>query len=146
MIGSVVLLLAEIAMIVRALLRPHREPASRLAWIMAILALPVLGILLYLLLGETRISAPRRSRGREINARLPRPEGAYLCSDERGAERTGRRSRSLGPSTTSIRRLETRARLAPDSNAAISEMVVDIDRALETVHACFYIWLADKMG
>ncbi len=146
MIGSVVLLLAEIAIIVRALLRPHREPASRLAWIMAILALPVLGILLYLLLGETRISAPRRSRGRDINARLPRPEGAYLCSDERESRAhwapfaLARTVNHLDPTSGNS------ARLAPDSDAAISQMVDDIDRALETVHACFYIWLADNNG
>jgi cardiolipin synthase len=39
-----------------------------------------------------------------------------------------------------------RARLAADSNAAIREMVEDIDNAKSTVHLCFYIWLADNNG
>jgi cardiolipin synthase len=36
------------------LLRPHREPASRIAWIVVILAVPTLGMLAYLLPGETK--------------------------------------------------------------------------------------------
>jgi cardiolipin synthase len=38
------------------------------------------------------------------------------------------------------------ARLAADSNAAVDEMAEDIDAARETVHGCFYIWLADNNG
>src|SRR5947209_9307948 len=41
---SIVILVADAATIARALLRPHREPASRLAWIIAILALPIAGV------------------------------------------------------------------------------------------------------
>ena len=146
LIGSALLFLAEAATIVRALLRPHREPASRLAWIIAILALPVLGILLYLLLGETRISGPRRTRGREINSRLPRPPGNY----ERSGEKAGGAHWSAFALAQSVNHLDptsgNNARLAPDSNAAIDEMVADVDSAQQTVHACFYIWLADHNG
>src|SRR6185437_11445023 len=145
LIGSALLFLAEAATIVRALLRPHREPASRLAWIIAILALPVLGILLYLLLGETRISGPRRTRGREINSRLPRPSGNYECGCEAGGAHwapfaLARTGNHLDPTSGNS------ARLAPDSNAAIDEMIADVDAARETVHGCFYIWLADNNG
>src|SRR5947208_15528786 len=83
-IGSGVVFVADVATIVRALLRPHREPASRLAWIIAILALPLAGMVLYLLLGETRISGRRRQRGRDINAKLPRPPGN--CPDDRDSD------------------------------------------------------------
>ena len=41
--------LVELALIVRVLLRPHRQPASRIAWIVVIAVLPVFGILAYLL-------------------------------------------------------------------------------------------------
>jgi cardiolipin synthase A/B len=126
--------------------RPHREPASRLAWIIAIFALPVAGIILYLLLGETRISGPRRTRGREVNAVLPRPGGNYECTRERvgGAHwapfALARTVNKLEPTCNNS------ARLAPDSNAAVDEMIEDINAARETVHGCFYIWLADNNG
>ena len=145
-IGSGVVFLADAATIMRALLRPHREPASRLAWIIAVLALPIVGVFLYLLLGEARISSRRRNRGREINARLPRPVGNYECTDEKvgGAHwapfALARTVNLLEPTCNN------NARLARDSNSAIDEMVADTDAARETVHGCFYIWLSDNNG
>ncbi|HEX5259177.1 MAG TPA: cardiolipin synthase [Sphingomicrobium sp.] len=145
-IGSGVVIVADAATIARALLRPHREPASRLAWIIAILALPILGVVLYLLLGETRISGPRRTRGKEINARLPRPPGNYECK----AEDCDSAHWSPFALARTVNHLDATAgniaRLAPDSNSAIDEMVADVDSARETVHGCFYIWLADNNG
>jgi cardiolipin synthase len=146
MLGSAVVFLADAATIMRALLRPHREPASRLAWIITVLALPIVGVLLYLLLGEARISAGRRNRGREINAALPRPGGNYDCPGDKvgGAHwapfALARTVNHLDPTC------ENSARLAADSNAAIDEMIGDIDAARETVHGCFYIWLGDNNG
>jgi cardiolipin synthase len=137
---------ADAATAARALLRPHREPASRLAWIIAIFALPIAGVLLYLLLGETRISGPRRERGRAVNARLPCPPGNYECRDEDcdsahwSPFALARTVNHLDPTAGNS------ARLAADSNAAIDEMIGDIDTARETVHGCFYIWLADHNG
>jgi cardiolipin synthase len=145
-LGSAIIFLADAATIMRALLRPHREPASRLAWIIAVLALPVAGVLLYLLLGEARISSARRERGREINAQLPRPSGNFECKDERAAAAhwaafaLARTVNKLDPTTGNS------AHLAPDSNSAIDEMVADIDAASETAHGCFYIWLTDNNG
>ena len=136
---------ADVATAARALLRPHREPASRLAWILAILALPIAGVVLYLLVGETRISGPRRMRGKEINARLPRPPGNY----ERGGEAGDAHWAPFALART-VNHLDAtngnRARLSADSNAAIDEMIADIDAARATVHGCFYIWLTDNNG
>jgi cardiolipin synthase len=145
-VSSALIFLADAATIMRALLRPHREPASRLAWIIAVLALPVVGVLLSLLLGEARISAGRRRRGREINARLPRPQGNYDCP----VESAGGAHWAAFALASTVNKLDptcgNSAHLAADSNAAIDEMVADVDSARETVHGCFYIWLADHNG
>jgi cardiolipin synthase len=61
----------QIAVIVRVLLRPHREAASRIAWVVVIVALPVLGIVTYLLLGETNIGHRRVARMRKVISQLP---------------------------------------------------------------------------
>ena len=66
--AEVLLVLVEVGFLFRVLTRPHREPASRLAWLIVIIAVPVLGMIAYLMLGEIRISGRRRSRGREIEA------------------------------------------------------------------------------
>ena len=71
-IGLVVIQLAVIA---RVVLRPHREPASRVAWVVVIAVVPVAGILAYLLLG-TNIGRSRTLRAREVLASVPRPAPA----------------------------------------------------------------------
>jgi hypothetical protein len=51
----------QLAVIVRALLRPNREPSSRIAWVVVIAVVPGIGIIAYLLLGETNIGRRRVS-------------------------------------------------------------------------------------
>src|SRR5689334_10898952 len=70
-LGALLLLLIHLAVIARVILRPHREPASRFAWIVMIVALPVIGMVAYLLLGETNIGRGRRRRMREVLAGMP---------------------------------------------------------------------------
>ncbi len=133
-------------MLSRAILRPNREPASRLAWVIVILIVPIVGILSYLLLGEARISRKRRQLGREIDSRLPIPP-----ADESSARTLlkgaygppfalARTVEGLGPTSGNT------AVLAADSNAAIDAMVADIDAASSSVHLSAYIWLADLNG
>lgn len=145
-LGTVLLTLAEIVVLIRAILRPHRDPASRLAWSVVIIIAPLVGLVAYLLVGEARLSNARRRRGREIEARLNRPdcnkaiartisESPYAAPFALASSLEG-----LGPTCGN------RAELAIDSNAAIDAMVADIDAASTTVHLCAYIWLADHNG
>ena len=55
-------LLVHLGVIARVILRPHRDPASRVAWIVVIIVLLVIGILTYIFLGETSIGRRRVSR------------------------------------------------------------------------------------
>ena len=61
----------QIFFVGRALLRPHREPASRLAWVVVIVVAPVVGMLAYVLFGETNIGRRRIARLKRAMARLP---------------------------------------------------------------------------
>ncbi|MES2903951.1 MAG: cardiolipin synthase [Pseudomonadota bacterium] len=143
---TLIILAVELLVLGRAMLRPNREPASRLAWVIVIVVLPVIGILAYLLLGEARVSRTRRERGRAIDASLPIP-----AFDERAALdladtpyaapfALARTVNRLGPTGGN------RATLAADSNDAIDRIVADLDAARDHVHCCFYIWLADTNG
>jgi len=143
---NVLLILADIAIIIRVLLRPHREPATRVAWAIVVIALPVAGIIAYLLFGEVRISLKRRVRGREIEAKLPRPPGdgnltAKLKAGFYDAPFALAQSINCLPPTSG-----NTVTLSADSNVAIDEMAADIDAAASTVHLCAYIWLADTNG
>jgi cardiolipin synthase A/B len=144
--AEVLLILAEAAVLVRVLLRPHREPASRLAWIIVILAVPLVGIIAYLILGETRISGRRREHGREVDAHLPRPKGDETCLQRL----SGGPHESPFELARTINQLDptcgNSARVSEDSNSAIAEMIADIEAAKEHVHVGTYIWLADRNG
>ncbi|MEO6432838.1 MAG: cardiolipin synthase [Sphingomicrobium sp.] len=140
------ILAAELFTLLRAILRPNREPAARLAWVIVILFIPIIGIFLYFLLGETRLSERRRFRGKTIEDGLPRPPGDREAMKRLGE---GRHDAPFALART-INRLNptggNRAHLAADSDAAIDEMCADADAAQATVHGCFYIWLDDSNG
>src|SRR5262245_33377027 len=142
--------LVHLAFVARAVLRPHREPASRVAWVAVILALPVVGIVAYLLLGETSIGRRRVARAREALARLPDPAAAPGAGAAHLLPEVPDRYAPLFRVGRSVNGFEpvggNRAWLLPDSNAAIESMVADIDAASEHVHLSFYIWLPDNNG
>lgn len=68
-------LLIQILVILRVLLRRHRVPASRVAWIVVVLTLPVVGIIACLFLGETNIGVKRDACMRKVMASLPDVNG-----------------------------------------------------------------------
>jgi cardiolipin synthase len=143
-------ILIQLGLIIRTLLRPNRDPASRVAWVAVILSLPVLGIVAYLLLGETRIGRRRAERMRAAHARLPDPSAVPPDSD--AAAMTGIRDAhrplfAVGQSISGFRPVGgNHAELMPDSDATIDRLVADIDAARQHVHLLFYIWLADGNG
>src|SRR5271167_2281631 len=63
--------LLELAVIARFLLRPHRDPASRIAWVVVVGVLPLLGTLAYLLLGEVNIGRRRVERLHVVFEQMP---------------------------------------------------------------------------
>jgi hypothetical protein len=71
-LGALLLFLAHLAVIVRVILRSHRESASRIAWIMLIIVLPVVGMIAYLFLGATNIGRRRARRFQEVLAHSTR--------------------------------------------------------------------------
>ena len=132
--------------VARVLLRPHREPASRAAWILVLGLLPGLGVLAYLLLGEVDIGRERRRRIHEIDAALP-PCAGVCGAYERAPTPDHRSAFELGASVNGFRPVGgNRARFFTDSNETIRALVADIDAAREHVHLSFYIWLADENG
>ena len=135
--------LLTLAVMARIVLRPNRVPASRVAWLVVVGAVPVLGIVAYLLLGEVNIGRRRVARVREALARMPKYAGG---SDDVVPERYRNLFR-LGHSVSGFWPVGgNTAQLLPDSNATIDAMVADIDAARQHVHLLFYIWLADNNG
>ncbi len=128
---------------IRVLLRPNRDPASRVAWILFIMALPYVGALTYLMLGEVR---PNKGQAH------PQPLKDALTPISSPPSDTGiapisSAGFSIGKSISGFNPVGgNTGHLLDDSNATIDALVADIDAALEHVHLLFYIWLADTNG
>lgn len=142
--------IVSIAVIVRVLMRPHRAPASRVAWIVVILALPFLGVLAYLLLGETNIGRKRTERMKKVMAGIPDVSDIQGWDEKEVTPDLHPRHESLFRVGASISGYQpvggNQAKLMADSNTAIDNMVADIDSANDHVHLLFYIWMPDNNG
>jgi cardiolipin synthase len=142
--------LIQITLVVRVLLRPHRDPASRIAWVLVVASMPVLGILAYLLLGEVRLGRRRVQRMRAAMAHLPRLTDTQSPDVEDLGHRVPQHYLHLfrvGQSISGFPPIGGNSGcLMQDSDATIDTMVADIDAARDHVHLLFYIWLPDNNG
>jgi cardiolipin synthase A/B len=136
----------SLVIVARVLLRPRVDPAVRLAWIMVVEAVPLVGIAAYLLFGEVRMNQAdvqrmADARDRLTGLRLPSPA---LVSDppERAAPIVAANAAVGGMGAV----IGNRLHLLDESDAAIDRMVDAIDRAHDHVHVLFYIWLPDRSG
>src|SRR4051812_15225442 len=136
-------LLVHLAVIARVIMRPHREPASRIAWIVVIIVFPVIGILAYIFLGETNIGRRRVSRMCAVLAIMPdltKVPGMDSPDVQPNIPETYAHLFRLGHSVNGFQPVGGNcATLLADSNAAIESMVADIDAAQDHVHLTFYI-------
>ena len=119
MIFAALHLLIQILLILRVLLRPHREPASRIAWVVVIIGLPVIGILAYVLLGEVNIGRSRIKRMRAVLAGMPAVSGVAEADATSLQAEVPQRYAHLFRVGHSVNGFEAvggnRARLMPDS-------------------------------
>lgn len=143
-------LLVQVAFIARVLLRPLRDPSSRVAWVLVILALPFVGALAYLLLGETNIGRKRVAHMQKVIRDLPDISTVPGYDAPAVHPDIHPRHSALFKVGHSINGLDpvggNHADLMDDSNAAIDAMVADIDKATDHVHLIFYIWMPDNNG
>jgi len=143
-------LVVSLLLIVRVILKPNRDPAARIAWTVIILILPALGVIAYLLLGETNIGRRRIARMQQILAAMPAP--ATISEPQSEAMRPAIPDRyephfRVGQSINGFAPVGgNHAKLMADSNASIDSIVADIDAARDHVHLLFYIWLPDTNG
>lgn len=137
-------------LIIRVLLKPHRDPRARLAWIVIIIALPIVGIITYLLFGETNIGTKRAKRMREVLAQISQPPLPPGVDSTNLAPQIPARYQHLFQVGYSISGFEpiggNHATVLKDSNDVIDALVADIDAAQDHVHLLFYIWLTDNNG
>ena len=139
-----------LAIAVYILVRSRGSPAVRLAWLVVVFAVPVIGVIAFLLVGEVRIGRRRAERHRLIAARMtaklasypsrPLPIDALIPEDYRPlahlAETVGGNRPRGGHNL----------RLFGDTDLFIESLVEDIEKAELHCHLLFYIFLTDGSG
>ncbi|MDQ0744993.1 cardiolipin synthase [Clavibacter sp. B3I6] len=119
----------------------NRRPSTAMAWLMAIFFLPYLGILLFLLIGSTRLPKRRREKQQEINR--------FIIESTEGIERVTREHSWPGwlDSVVELNRTlgamplvgGNRAKLYSHYEESIAAMTAEVERATRYVHVEFYI-------
>ncbi|MDF0601169.1 cardiolipin synthase [Psychromarinibacter sp. C21-152] len=145
---AVIHVAAQVAFILRALLRPHRDPASRVAWVLVLLVVPVAGIVGYVLFGEANVSKGRAQRYHRLErlfAASNREMPGQDCMDRiaprhRHLFRAGRSVNGFDPVDGNT------AQLLTETDGAVDAIVADMDAATDHVHLLCYIWLNDTNG
>ena len=134
----------HLAIIVRAILLEGREPYARAAWLLMLIALPGIGVVIYLLFGEAWMSAGFRKRTRVVyESLLPFAPAAVSFEHSPPAENPFKTCEAASRWCVSD---GNTAEVALDSDTAIAMVVADIDAARVSVHLSFYIWLSDHNG
>ena len=142
-------MLIRIGFIVIVLIR-RRPAAVTLAWIVVILALPVVGVILYLLVGEVRLGRRRIQQHRDIVSKIE-ASVPFVCASVQSVH-----SR-IDPAFSHIAVLAESAggneplggnamQLMGETDVFIQSLVEDIDNAHFHCNLLFYIYLADHSG
>ncbi len=148
-----IVLLAELCLRVTfvgiVLLRRH-DPEARLAWVVIILILPVMGVLAYTLVGGVRLGS-RRVRAGERLLKSMWGTGAYcpdnLRSHQSELTETNRQIAALAESVGgTLAKGGNEVKLMGDAELVIQSIVDDIRSAEQHCHLLYYIYLDDHSG
>lgn len=139
------LLHAAFAAVAAVLVSANRKPSAAIAWVLAIVFIPLLGVVAFLLVGVGKLPRHRRDKQREVNeAVLARTRGLTAVShgDEwpewlHSLVKLNRRLGAL-PMVGG-----NRAELLDDYDKSLELMAAAIDTAIEDVHVEFYILTLD---
>jgi cardiolipin synthase len=141
-----------IGLSVRVIMR-RRPVGILLAWLALILSVPVVGVLVYLFVGENRISGKYVRRARAIEGRYSQWQQALRTRPLASPEESGvdvQQLVSLGETVFGFPLLQgNRLALLSDTGSIFRSLIEDIRRCTSTCHLEFYIWhpggLADEV-
>jgi cardiolipin synthase len=135
-----------IILVAGVLISANRKPSAAIAWILAIILVPVVGVLFFLLVGFGKLPRQRRDKQREVCA-------AVLARTD-GIDRVSHRNEWpswLGSLVTMNRNLGSlpmvggnSAELIDSYQGSIKTMADAIDQAVTFVHVEFFILVQDE--
>jgi cardiolipin synthase A/B len=138
-----ILVIADFAIRIAALIiiPRGRKPTAAMAWLLAIFLIPFVGIILFLLLGSSKLPKARREKQREIDRMISVQANEVDIPSHRGSSPSWlsslvRQNQVLG----ALPVLDgNTAELIGDYQVSIDAMADAIDTAIRFVHEEFYI-------
>jgi cardiolipin synthase len=123
----------------------RRPVATSLAWIAVTLAVPIFGLILYVLIGETRLGQKRVQRLRHLVADLLKPVRARWAEqnlDWDGSASSFGLIAAYGSASSGIPPLRgNTVELIEDTDRFLHALIDAIDNAREHVHIQTFIWM-----
>ncbi|MCH2146021.1 MAG: cardiolipin synthase [Phycisphaerales bacterium] len=137
------------ALVVWVLIRKSKTPQTALTWIVLIIALPFVGLVVYLLIGETRLGKWRRRRHAHALETIDRPE-VRASADPKTHVELETPSKQIASVAEQVSDAPTvggnRLKLLGDSKEFVDLLVEDINGARNHVHMLYFIYLDDHSG
>jgi cardiolipin synthase len=128
------------------LISANRNPASAIAWLLAIIFIPLLGFIAYLFIGLSKLPRARLEKQREIDAiAKERSVGKDLVSDRKEWPSWLPSAVTLNQNLGALPMVGgNMATLLPEYEASFAAMAADVDNATETVYVEFFILVHDE--
>ncbi|MEA5453953.1 cardiolipin synthase [Sinomonas sp. JGH33] len=144
-------LLAVVDLVIRVavvgIIPGNRRPTTAMAWLLAIFFIPTIGLLLFLMFGNFRLSRKRREQQREVDEQvraLVESDGGDSTSAFAGAEWL-RSASKLNQQLGSLPMVDGNSvRLIPGYEDALAAMAEAVRGATRFVNAEFYIMSSDE--
>ncbi|MDR7082776.1 cardiolipin synthase [Arthrobacter ginsengisoli] len=123
----------------------NRRPSSAIAWVLAIIFIPILGAIVFFFVGYSKLPKARRDKQREVNSLvLSRTEGSPLVSQGQDWPEWLHSAVALNNNLGALPMVKgNSAELLPEYNGAFDVMIAEIDSATSYVHVEFYILALD---
>ncbi|NLX49656.1 MAG: cardiolipin synthase [Methanospirillum sp.] len=150
------ILLCDSVFIIVVVFVERKNPSATLAWVLALLFLPVIGFVLYLFLGQTysrekmfRVKQEADRRLRVVissQERELRHEDAFAGGSDRASAPLRRMVLMLLANNGAVLTLNNRVRVFTDGKEKFAGLLGDIRAATGFVHLEYFIWKDDGIG
>ncbi len=136
---------AIVVLVAAVYISTRRAPAAAIAWILAIVFIPLIGITWFLLVGAGRLPRRRREKQAEVNElALGRDESWWTVGHRDEWPEAFASAAELNRTLGALPMVGgNRASLEADYAAMFQRMITDIDAAERVVHIEFYIFVLD---
>ncbi len=150
------IVLIDIVFIIIVVFFERKNPSATLAWVMALVFLPVLGFILYLFLGQTyrknRMFLIKKGQDQKLQEVIRSQEaaltdeGTALQLEDQISTPLRRMMLMLLKNNDAVLTGNNRVRVFTDGKEKFASLLSDISTATSFIHLEYYIWKDDGLG